>query len=238
MVATTTDRVVLDDASGRTLIRWGAVAAGVVIGLALMALLSALWLALAYGSEIEEVRNNLSWFLGGSALGCLFVVGMLAGYLSGVRGAGPGLLHGLTVWGTLMIVTLTIGIPSILNVFNLGQVVNAATGPDGGLVTGRGADGALWATFWTLLIGIAAAGIGGMIGGAATRGQRTESEQTSATRYESVGMPPATTLGETRPDRSVAQRDSRALVDSDGDGVYVDENGRTVEIDDAAARRS
>jgi hypothetical protein len=134
-----------------------------------------------------------------------------------------------------MIVTLTIGIPSILNVFNLGQVVNAATGPDGGLVTGRGADGALWATFWTLLIGIAAAGIGGMIGGAATRGQRTESEQIGSTRYERVVTPP---LEETRPDRSVVQRDPRALRDSDGNGVYVDETGRTIEIDDGAARRT
>ena len=42
------------------LIRWGAIFGGAVLGLGLLTLLSALWLALAYGSNIASVREFTS----------------------------------------------------------------------------------------------------------------------------------------------------------------------------------
>ena len=47
--------------------------------------------------------------MGASAVLSLFVAAILTGYLSGVRGAGPGLLHGLTLWALLMLLSVTVG---------------------------------------------------------------------------------------------------------------------------------
>jgi len=150
-------------ASTRPVISWGAVFGGAVVGLALFALLSSLWLALAFESGTSVVRTNLAWFLGGSALGCLFLGGIITGYLTGIRSAGSGILHGWSLWGLLMIATIAIGIPSVLNIFGLDRVT---TGLDSGSV---GNVNALWASFWTILGGFVAAGLGGAIGGAVAR---------------------------------------------------------------------
>ena len=69
-----------------SLLKWSAVFGGLVLGLAMLLLLSALWLALAYGSEVSAIRDNLGWYVGLSAVASLFVAGILTGYLSGVRG--------------------------------------------------------------------------------------------------------------------------------------------------------
>jgi len=156
------------DSAGRTLIRWSAVFAGTLLGLATLALLSSLWFALARASNVEVVQTNIEWFVGGSAVFCLFLAGLLAGYLSGVRGGGTGFLHGATIWGLLLFATLSLGIPAILNVFNFNQIAtnvqDAAATPADPVVYG-----ALWGTFWTILGGFIAAGLGGAIGGAVTR---------------------------------------------------------------------
>ena len=98
-------------------IRWGAVFAGVVVGLALLALLTTLWFALAFNSDVETVPVNLEWYVGITAIASLFIGGLLAGWLSGVRGAGSGLFNGITMWGFILIVALAVGIPAIFNVF-------------------------------------------------------------------------------------------------------------------------
>jgi hypothetical protein len=146
-------------------VRWGAVFAGGVLGTALLVLLTTLWFALAFNSDIETVRVNLEWYVGITAIVSLFIAGVLAGWLSGVRGAGTGFFNGLTVWGLILIVALAVGIPAIFSVFNLGRVLTITdeTGP-----TGSAADAALWASFWTILGGFLASGLGGMIGGALT----------------------------------------------------------------------
>jgi len=100
-------------------IRWGAVFAGVVVGLALFALLTTLWFALAFDSDVETVRVNLEWYVGITAIASLFIGGLLAGWLSGVRGAGSGLFNGITMWGLILIVALAVGIPAIFDVFDL-----------------------------------------------------------------------------------------------------------------------
>lgn len=152
--------------AGRTLIRWSAVFAGTLLGLATLALLTSLWLALARASNVDMIQRNIEWFIGASAVGCLFLAGLLAGYLSGVRGVGTGFLHGATIWGLLLLVTLSVGIPAILNVFSVGQLTNDVQTNQ---ATSPVVYGALWGTFWTILGGFLAAGIGGAIGGALTR---------------------------------------------------------------------
>jgi len=156
------------ESAGRTLIRWSAVFAGTLLGLATLALLSSLWFALARASNVDVVQNNIEWFIGGSAVFCLFLAGLLAGYLSGVRGGGTGFLHRATIWGLLLFATLSLGIPAILSVFNFNQIAtnvqDATTTPADPVVYG-----ALWGTFWTILGGFIAAGLGGAIGGAVTR---------------------------------------------------------------------
>jgi hypothetical protein len=156
-----------DEGAGRTLIRWSAVFAGTLLGLATLALLSSLWLALARASNVDVIGRNIEWFIGVSAVVCLFLAGLLAGYLSGVRGAGTGFLHGATIWALLLIVTVSVGVPAILNVFNLGQLTRDVQTTT--TVTDQGVYNALWGTFWTILGGFLAAGIGGAIGGALTR---------------------------------------------------------------------
>jgi hypothetical protein len=151
------------------LLKWSAVFGGLVLGLAMLLLLSSLWLALAYGSEVDTIRDNLGWFMGASAVLSLFVAAILTGYLSGVRGAGPGLLHGLTLWGLLMLLSVTVGIPALLNVFGLNDLANGAATAT--TLSARGSDGTLWVTFWTLIGGFVAAGLGGMIGASFTRAE-------------------------------------------------------------------
>lgn len=148
-------------------IRWGAVFAGAVLGIALLALLTTLWFALAYGSEMDQVRTNLEWYVGISAIACLFIAGMLAGWLSGVHGVGSGFFNGVTIWALMLIITLSVGVPAILNVFNLGRVTQLDV-ETGGLLSSD-ADTILWASFLSILGGLVASGLGGMIGGAITR---------------------------------------------------------------------
>jgi hypothetical protein len=161
-----------DDVVERTrpqLIRWGAIFGGAVLGLGLLTLLSALWLALAYGSNVASVRQNIEWYVGISAIVSLFAAGYLAGWLSGTRGWGAGMINGLTIWGLLLIATLGIGVPALLNVFNIGQVVGQA-GSTGANALRSGVSGAtLWASFWSMLGALFAAGLGGALGGATPR---------------------------------------------------------------------
>lgn len=159
---------------GRALIHWGSVFAGAVWALAVTVLLSALWLALAYASEVGFIRDNTEWFLAGSAMIGLFVGGYLAGWLPGIRGWGPGVINGMTVWGLILTVSLLIGVPSVLGgaaalLDNVGGV-SRVTGAGGqSLAAGRGVDPGLWAGFVTALIGFALAALGGALGGASPR---------------------------------------------------------------------
>lgn len=159
---------------GRALIHWGSIFAGAVWALAVTVLLSALWLALGYASEVDAIRDNIQWFLAASAMIGLFVGGFLAGWLPGVRGWGPGVINGMTVWGIILTISLLIGIPSVLGgaaalLDNVGGV-SRVTGSGGqSLATGSGVDTGLWAGFFTALVGFVLAAIGGALGGASPR---------------------------------------------------------------------
>jgi hypothetical protein len=191
-----------DEGAGRTLIRWSAVFAGTLLGLATLALLTSLWLALANASNVGVIQRNLEWFIGVSAVACLFLAGLLAGYLSGVRGAGTGFLHGSTIWALLMIVSLSVGIPAILNVFSLGQLSQDVQTTTTG-VTSQSVYNALWGTFWTILGGFIAAGIGGAIGGAVTR------DADHIVRVDGETTVPSRTVDDTVPSRTVDDDDAR-----------------------------
>lgn len=146
------------------LVQWRAVFAGGLIGLAMMIMLTTLWLALAFGSEMETVAGSLEWYIGGTAIFSLFVAGMLAGWLSGIPSAAAGMFNGLTVWGLVLIVSLAAGVPSVLN------VIGTDTAPV------RFGSDAAWSVFWSMLIGFGTAGIGGLIGGAMPRPARATTE--------------------------------------------------------------
>ena len=167
-------------------IRWGAVFAGTVLGLALLALVTTLWLALGFNSGVDDIRANIEWYIGGTAVACLFLGALLAGWLSGVRGAGSGFVNGITMWGLIFLVSLAIGLPSIFNVFNLGRVSSIA---EGTTLLDASVDGALWASFWTILGGFVAAGLGGLIGGAITRPANTQVQPVASIERDRTDRP-------------------------------------------------
>ena len=199
------DTTYAEDQVPAPLLKWSAVFGGLVLGLAMLLLLSALWLALAYGSDVTAIRDNLGWDIGISAVASLFVAGILTGYLSGVRGAGTGMLHGFTLWGLLMLVAVTVGVPSLLNVFGLQGLTDQAD--SAARLTNSGSDGTLWVTFWTLLGGFVAAGIGGMIGGAFTRAETADSP---VVFHNTTSPAPQPTVTPTMP-----ARNERVIVDDD-----------------------
>jgi hypothetical protein len=153
------------------LVRWGPVVAGVVIALGFFALMNTLWLALAYSfGGGGWVSGNLGWFVGVTAATALMLAGFLAGLLSGPRGAGAGVLNGLTAWGLLFILSLTALVPGAVNLttqlgvgLQQGQTtIGESLGTAGGGLT---VESALWAAFWSLLAGVVLAAVGGLLGG-------------------------------------------------------------------------
>ena len=164
------DRTVeLDEfrASRPGLVRWAAVLSGTVIGLGVLGFLTALWLALGWGSEVGFVRDNFEWFEAASAVVALFIGGYVAGYSAGLRGWGPGMMNALTMWGLLFVAAVSFGVPSILNVFN---VSGSSVGAGNGFLGPQG-DSALWATAISLIAGAIVAALGGAAGGATARGE-------------------------------------------------------------------
>jgi len=198
--------------AGPQRIRWGAIFAGAVIGLALLVVLTTLWFAMAYGSEMASVRDNLRWFVGGSAIASLLIGGIIAGYGSGVRGTGSGILHGITIWGMLLIVIVAVGIPSVNTIFNLGRVATQVTDQSAQGVVATGSDSALWATFWSIVGGFVAAAIGGAIGGGLARARRPE----TVTRRDELDRAPVDTPS-SRERTVVVEDDDSARVTSSRD---------------------
>jgi hypothetical protein len=139
-------------------VQWGAVLSGTVVGLAVVVLLNSLWFALAQASDITVVQDNLHWFAMGSALAGVFLGGLIAGWMTGIPGAGQGLVNGLTVWGLVLVGTFVVAVPGALQVIEFTALPLGEWGAD-----------ALWATFWAITGGMVVAGLGGVIGGALPR---------------------------------------------------------------------
>jgi hypothetical protein len=149
-------------AQGPQLVRWGSVFSGTIISIAVFSLLTALWLALSFGSHDSVVYSNLPWWIGGTAISCMFLAGIIAGVSSGARGGGAGSMGGLTtgalvLLGVGMVVLPTFGIghiPSTVTVSGHAYSINYLT---------------YWTAFWSVLIGLAVALLGGIIGGTVPR---------------------------------------------------------------------
>ncbi|MGQ0718973.1 MAG: hypothetical protein ACT4NP_16990 [Pseudonocardiales bacterium] len=99
----------------------------------------------------------------------MLLAGLIAGVLAGVRGTLAGLANGATAWGLLFLVSLTTIIPGAVNLTS-----KLDTGVRQGARTFGGYPGAgggftvastLWTGFWSLLVGLVLAVIGGIIGG-------------------------------------------------------------------------
>jgi hypothetical protein len=160
-----------------SLLRWGSVFGGAVVGAAFFALLTSLWLALANASDVRVFADYLSWWIGGSAIAAMFVGGMLAGWLTTVRGMVAGLFHGLTVWGLMLVVLVSVSLPA-LSAFDFTPARaagSAATAPAALTHT------TLWTFFWATLIGLGAAAVGGILGGlAGTRAAEVYDDEVAA----------------------------------------------------------
>jgi hypothetical protein len=216
-----------------SLIRWGAVIAGAVWGLGVMTVLATLWLALAFPSEAEFIRDNLEWFIAGSGAFSLFVAGLVAGLLAEERGVGSGWIHAMTAWATLLIASLLFGLPATFGLFNVGQIRTI----DSTDLLGPTASDALWVTFLTLAIGAAAASLGGFIGGAMPR--RT----TARARAELGDRPTDDDRWEDEPadrhSRSAALEpetpaNDRVMVRRSEDGTFVDQEGHRYVLEEPA----
>jgi hypothetical protein len=156
-----------DTYPARTMIRWGAIVAGAVIGVALMVLLVSLFVAL--GGQATAIAANVHWFGLVSAAIALFAAGFLAAWLSGVRGVMPGLLHGLTAWGLIFLLAIAFPFPQAFGVMETFATPLPELGAS-----------ALWAAFLSLLVGAVLAAVGGLLGGITT----PVTERPGARRYD------------------------------------------------------
>lgn len=146
-----------------SLVRWGAVFSGTLIGLALTLLFGTLWVALAFSSHQATFYGHMAWWLAGTAIAATFVAGLIAGGVSGTRGPGSGFANGLTTWALVALGAAAGGIPGLI-----------AAGPSR-VITANGVRVTVttidpWTAFWALLIGLGAAILGGVIGGTVPRG--------------------------------------------------------------------
>jgi MFS family permease len=174
-----THEVIDDRTTTSSLIRWGPVFGGAVIGLGLAVMASALWFALAFDRGTASFRNYLDWWLAATAIGGTLIGAFIAGLASARRGPVTGLLQGLTLWGVLVLVLLTVG-TSAAAIFGTTFKVKI------GVTTYTITTTSYWSVFWTLLIGFGAAAIGGILGGSIPRRDRRE-------RSERVVTTPAPT---------------------------------------------
>jgi hypothetical protein len=124
--------------------------------------LDALWLALSFGSHDSFVYSNLSWWIGGTAIFCMFVAGLIAGVTSGARGAGAGSMGGLTTWALIVLGAGVVALPT----FGIGHIPNTVT-VSGHIYSINYLT--YWTTFCSLVVGLCASVLGGMIGGGAQR---------------------------------------------------------------------
>jgi hypothetical protein len=144
------------------LVQWRSVFVGTVIGLGVAILLSALWSALAFATGVGFIDETFRWWIGGSVIFAMFLAAFFAGFLSGARGMLSGVFSGATVWGLLTIAVVAVGMPTVFETFTLDERFLAQT-----------AAANLWPFFFSSLVGLGAATVGGAIGGAMPVAEKT-----------------------------------------------------------------
>ena len=157
----------------RDRVRWGPVWAGLIVAVPTFMLLQLATLALGWWDvDPGATGNNADWFSGINGLLALFLGGLTAGASALWRGFSDGLLHGILVWAltVVAIVFLTLfGGGALLG--SLAGVVTDVAGIQQGdlpdIAAGEAADVATSSASWAVLglgLGVAAAGIGGVLG--------------------------------------------------------------------------
>ncbi|HEY6794257.1 MAG TPA: hypothetical protein VI248_06205 [Kineosporiaceae bacterium] len=154
-----------------SVVSWGAVFSGALIGVAVMTLVTLLWYAIAVGGS-TFMSDNLAWFVGGTAILSTFLAGLFSGWFAVNRGLGNGLVQGLTTWA-LITFAVAVGGPGVASLVRL---LTVSTAP-------ARASSWLWTAFWSVLIGLGAALAGSAIGGA------TVSPQGAIEAREQAGRP-------------------------------------------------
>jgi len=149
------DARVVDPAPNRSLVSWGSVFAGALIAAAVMTLLSLLWEAVASDNRWPRVAAHLNWWLAGSAIAATLLAGFFSAWLARGRGVGVGVIQALTEWGVLTVAVVII-VPGVVTAFR--ALVSASPVPDTTTI--------LYTGFWAVLIGLGAALLGGLVGGA------------------------------------------------------------------------
>lgn len=97
-------------------------------------------------------------------IGVAFVGALVAGGLSNTRGAGAGILSGLTTWAVIAVLTaVVVAIAAIAHGTTAAILLKHSVVNDE-LVRP-------YAAFWSAVAGLAAAGVGGLVGGLIPRSQ-------------------------------------------------------------------
>src|SRR6516225_1957330 len=176
------------------LVRWGAVFSGTVIAVALTILLGSLWAALAFASHRSLFYNHLAWWFAGTAIGAMFVAGLVAGLVSATRGPVSGLANGLTTWALVVIATVAGGVPGLVAYGSTRPVI--INGIRVAVTTVRP-----WPTFWALLSGLGAALLGGVFGGTMRRPatEPTEEQTVDVRDQQPVPVPVAVPMAQPAP---------------------------------------
>lgn len=189
----------------RDSVRWGPILAGLVSALSTLILLSllgaAVGLTAASGSNATAATNNAGSYGVGAAIWAaiaalisFFIGGYIAARTAAVGGKGNGWLNGALVWAVtipLLLWLATSGASGLLNAlgFNIGGFIqnisntvnNPATNPvnnNPGAVqsTVNDARNGAWGALAALLIGLIAAGLGGLLGTRPTYGDGLNNE--------------------------------------------------------------
>jgi hypothetical protein len=169
---------------------WGAVWSGALVGAGAMTMVSALWLALGFGSGVDTFHADIEWWLAGTGIGSVLIGGFVAGATSRSGGTGRGTTNSVVMWALLAIpaafVTLIVA------------AANHATASSATGVLERVGNGSLWAAWWSMLIGLGAAVVGGMAGGAVRDAVTPDTEVAQHEPIEAWAYPP-TAAGDSQP---------------------------------------
>jgi hypothetical protein len=140
--------------------RWGAIIGGWLVATGIASMLYVAGLALGFSAIDANNADAAARSVGlGTAVWMiltwtvsLFLGGMFASWFDGRSDQTMGALHGVTVWG------LSIAASGLLLALGLAQAQLAP------LVTQSGAQGAMWVAFLSILLALAASGVGGWLG--------------------------------------------------------------------------
>src|SRR5436305_14848942 len=91
-----------------------------------MVLVSSLWLALSFGSQVSAFYNYLTWWIGGTAIASMALAGFVTGAPNRCRGLIRGLGTGATTWALLVLGAQVFGLPGPLSARTAHRLVRAS----------------------------------------------------------------------------------------------------------------